>query len=157
MRWRLTCEECGPTLVHSKGNKNVVAGALGRPHLEPTPTSQCDKSALDTLDTRKLAESFLADTHVDDPPKWTIPASCKLLHEEQRKDKSLRKDFEINENNSHKIKSFSADSSTVHKLITHEDKICVPKTLKKHVVQWYHEVLCHPGECSQKKPYGYLG
>ena len=36
MRWRLICEECGPKLVCLKGEKNVVADALSRLHLEPT-------------------------------------------------------------------------------------------------------------------------
>ena len=31
------------------------------------------------------------------------------------------------------------------KLITYKDKICVPKTLQKCMIQWYHEMLCHPG------------
>jgi Integrase zinc binding domain len=26
-----------------------------------------------------------------------------------------------------------------------KDKIKVPKKLQKHVIDWYHKVLCHPG------------
>ena len=26
-----------------------------------------------------------------------------------------------------------------------KDKIVVPKLLQKHVIDWYHTVLCHPG------------
>src|SRR5688572_4662968 len=30
-------------------------------------------------------------------------------------------------------------------LICHRGKIVVPTLLQKHVVDWYHTVLCHPG------------
>ena len=31
-------------------------------------------------------------------------------------------------------------------LIVHNDKIVIPKTLQRRVVEWYHWYLCHPGE-----------
>src|SRR5688500_17952870 len=30
-------------------------------------------------------------------------------------------------------------------LICHKGKIVVPTLLQKHVINWYHTVLCHPG------------
>ena len=30
-------------------------------------------------------------------------------------------------------------------LICYKEKIVVPKLLQKHVIGWYHTVLCHPG------------
>src|SRR5687767_5853606 len=30
-------------------------------------------------------------------------------------------------------------------LICHKNKIGVPTILQKHVINWYHTVLCHPG------------
>ena len=30
-------------------------------------------------------------------------------------------------------------------LICHNEKIVVPKLLQRHVIDWYHTVLCHPG------------
>ena len=96
--------------------------------------------------TRHLAESSLVGNTADDDnsPEWTIPVSCKLF-EEQYEDKMLRQKCALNKNNEHRIKSFSQDSNTVHELITHNDKICAPKMSEKHMVQWHHEVLCHPG------------
>ena len=34
---------------------------------------------------------------------------------------------------------------TTRQLICVKDKIVVPKLLQKHVIDWYHTVLCHPG------------
>ena len=33
-----------------------------------------------------------------------------------------------------------------HRLICGNNKICVPMTLQKKTVDWYHEMLCHPTE-----------
>ena len=33
-----------------------------------------------------------------------------------------------------------------HRLICLNKKICLPVALQKKTVNWYHEMLCHPGE-----------
>ena len=33
-----------------------------------------------------------------------------------------------------------------HRLICQNRKICLPAALLKKTVDWYHEILCHPGE-----------
>ena len=33
-----------------------------------------------------------------------------------------------------------------HRLICRKNKICLPTALQKKTVEWYHEMLCHPGE-----------
>ena len=33
-----------------------------------------------------------------------------------------------------------------HCLICRNNKICLPTALQKKTVEWYHEMLCHPGE-----------
>ena len=30
-------------------------------------------------------------------------------------------------------------------------KICIPKTLQKKTIDWYHQMLCHPGQKKMKK------
>jgi hypothetical protein len=34
---------------------------------------------------------------------------------------------------------------TIRSLICYKDKIVVPKQLQRHVIDWYHTTLCHPG------------
>ena len=33
-----------------------------------------------------------------------------------------------------------------HCLICRESKICLPAALQKKTVDWYHKMICHPGE-----------
>ena len=35
-------------------------------------------------------------------------------------------------------------------LIYRHRKIVIPKQLKKNLVEWYHNILCHPGETRTK-------
>ena len=35
-----------------------------------------------------------------------------------------------------------------HRLISRNSKICLPVALQNKTVDWYHEMLCHPGETS---------
>lgn len=30
--------------------------------------------------------------------------------------------------------------------VTRDDKICIPTSLQRSLVEWYHKMLCHPGE-----------
>ena len=39
-----------------------------------------------------------------------------------------------------------------HRLICRHNKICLPAALKKKTVDWYHEVLCNPGESRTEHP-----
>ena len=133
-------------LVCVKGEKNVVADALSRLQMEPTPKSQADDTILDHPKSRSLAESFNEEVTDDDSPKWTIPISHKSLCEEQRKDKASKRELLANENNACETRSFSADSSTKRNLITEHDRMCVPSSLQTRLVHWHHEQLCHPGE-----------
>ena len=44
----------------------------------------------------------------------------------------------------HMMKNFHGggkDSS----LVCYKDKIVIPKNIQKHVINWYHTTLCHPG------------
>lgn len=98
--------------------------------MEPTLKSQADESILEHPESQPLAESFYEEVMEDDLPDWTLPISHKLLCEEQRKDKTSQQAFLKNKNNAYGMSSFSADSSTKRKLITKNDKICVPTSLQ---------------------------
>ena len=58
MRWRLVIEEFSPSLVHVKGENNPVTDALSRLHLEPTPQSESDDTALEMPSTQKLRSNL---------------------------------------------------------------------------------------------------
>ena len=86
MQWRLICKEFGPKLVYLKGNKNIIADAISRMKLKPTPKSLADDSVLEVPDTRELAEAFVIKDEC--LPEWTIPISYKLLYKINKKIKT---------------------------------------------------------------------
>ena len=43
------------------------------------------------------------------------------------------------------VKTFRGGGKT-RTLICHSEKIAIPRSLRKHVAQWYHDNLCHPGQ-----------
>ena len=123
-----------------------MADALSRLKLKPKPKSSADLSVVKEPDVRDLTEAFMIEEE-EELPSWTIPVSYKLLFKEQQKDSKLKHLYldEKSKGENYQIRSFSADANTVRKLITYRDRICVPETLQKQMVQWYHEMLCHPG------------
>ena len=41
--------------------------------------------------------------------------------------------------------SMGGGGGTNKQLAFNKEKIVIPKMLQKHVIDWYHTVLCHPG------------
>ena len=67
----------------------------------------------------------------------------KTVMQNQQNNKPLIKSAELNKNYS--IKHFHR-ADKIYSLICRKHKIVIPKLLKKQVVEWYHNALCHPGE-----------
>ncbi|MFM7543288.1 MAG: RNase H-like domain-containing protein [Ignavibacteria bacterium] len=140
MRWRLLIEEYGPTLEYVKGVTNVVADALSRLDLTPSVATEADPSVADTPTRRNLAEAF-ALTKEDFSN--TCPLTIKTLMREQQKDKKLLKRAEGSSVIT--LRSYHGGGK-VRQLLVENDKIIVPTSLQKPIVEWYHNLLCHPGE-----------
>ena len=47
----------------------------------------------------------------------------------------------------------SMGGGTTKQLACYKDKIVIPKMLQKHVIDWYHTVLGHPGIIRTEKQY----
>jgi len=140
MRWRLIIEEYGPTLEYVKGEKNVVADALSRLDLSPSLATESNPSVLEQPTTRQLAEAF-ALTKEDFNNK--CPLTLKSLMREQQKDNKLIK--RARDSSTLTLRSFHGGGK-VRQLIVEHDKIVVPASLQRPIVEWYHTLLCHPGE-----------
>lgn len=136
MRWRLYIEEYSPDLQYVKGENNVVADALSRLDAEDTP------SMIEALITEEMCanwycyakEEITYDSH---------PLSFQQLEKAQQADKQLMKILKMDKTMYH-LHSFHGGGKT-RQLICFKEKIVVPKMLQKHVIDWYHTVLCHPG------------
>jgi hypothetical protein len=134
LRWRLILEEFGPELLYIKGEKNIVADALSRLGLNNT-----NNTSAPTVEHN--ATLFGSTKH--DLPDHAFPVQFKLIQEHQQKDSSLL--ASAKSDTAHfKLQSFHG-GGTSRTLICFNDRIVIPKTLQKRVVEWYHETLCHPG------------
>jgi RNase H-like domain found in reverse transcriptase/Reverse transcriptase (RNA-dependent DNA polymerase)/Integrase zinc binding domain len=131
MRWRLILEEFGPELIYVQGETNIVADALSRLDIVDSPIQHSSHS---------IAELYGATK--EDLPKDILPVTYHVLHSEQQRDQALLKATHINKQ--YQLKSFHG-GGTGRTLICLHNKIVVPRTLQKRVVQWYHDILCHPG------------
>jgi hypothetical protein len=93
------------------------------------------------LYTPRNAELFGKDAA--DLPGESNPLNFRLIDDEQQKEKDLIN--KLRQTNSvYSVKAFCGGGKE-RMLICRNDKIVIPKSLRKRVMTWYHEVLCHPG------------
>ena len=137
MRWRLILEEYGPELHYVKGEHNLVADALSRLNLHPTHTTE----ASTTVDEANLAELYAADN--EELPSDAFPLTYALIAQKQNKDKALMKNIKSKVKD-YEIKVFHGGGKPCP-LVCYQNKIVMPKALQKRCINWYHEMLLHPG------------
>ena len=129
MRWRLLLKEFGPELKYIKVENNVVADALSR--LEKSPNQEI------------LNISELYDYNDKDLTDSAYPIRYHEIAKAQKTDAKLQQNLF-----SHKdyiLDTFHGGDKD-HCLICQNNKICLPTTLEKKTVDWYHEMICHPGK-----------
>ena len=136
MRWRLVLEEYGPELRYIKGEQNIVADALSRLDMIDNPREPGEQ-----MEPDEMASLFAADAD-DYPTKF--PLSYEEIEQRQRDDAEIQK-LRREKPDSYKRTKFDF-GDTSYTLVTKDGKIVVPKLLQKKGVQWYHELLMHPGE-----------
>jgi hypothetical protein len=111
------------------GPKNIV-----------TDTLSCLKMTSD-MESLDMADCY--GLHSNDLPDDTFLISYTLLDHKQKKDKTLLKQTQTM-TCAYSLKKFHGGSATVP-LLCFKDKIVVPTSLTKQIIQWYHYLLCHPG------------
>jgi transposase InsO family protein len=136
MRWRLFIEEYSPDLQYIKGDNNVVADALSRlpQQSEPYEDSQDLFYSIVECNITDKKQTIKYDFH---------PLSYAHLETEQKRDPQLKKAL-LDKNCKYQLKDFHGGGK-IRSLISYKDKIVVPKQLQRHVIDWYHTTLCHPG------------
>ena len=126
MRWRLILEEFGPDIRHIKGEDNVVADAISR---------------LPMSEHKEIEDEFFAN---EDDEEAEFPLDLHLVRDRTQK--------ELNAVGS-KLKKLVNDKKSGYnintidnvELVTYEDKIYVPQSLRRRTLEWYHHFLNHPG------------
>ena len=122
-RWRLLLEEYGPNIHYVKGSTNEAADAMSRLAYADTVPQELHDFSADAL------------------PSTAFPLSYRIIEREQAKDKQLGKNLS---NTVYRVKTFRGGGKT-RTLICYSEKIAVPRTLQRKVIEWYHDNLCHPG------------
>ena len=146
MRWRLIVEEYGPELRYLQGHKNIVADALSRLHLAPKLRTENDISVLDEPSSRPMCEAFgISKKHAKNTIAPSIPICYSTILAAQQQDKILQKKV-LQPYSKYKLRSFHGAEGKNFQLICYNDKIYVPTTMQQRLVEWYHLMLCHPGE-----------
>jgi hypothetical protein len=90
----------------------------------------------DPSEPEDMAFTFLLESEIEEEK---FPMSPALIQKEQAKDKELQRDISKNPDRYRKRKLEGSEIITQNKLI------CIPKTLQKRIVAWYHHYLAHPG------------
>ena len=67
----------------------------------------------------------------------------KLFFLNQQQDK---KDLKESTTSNDYVIKLRHGAGKIRKVITKQDKIVIPSTLHKRLVEWYHNQLCHPGK-----------
>ena len=155
-RWRMLLEEYGAEFEHIKGKENIVADALSRMEREgPTSLTEAETPLIcahmlshakrdesldipgaDDIDS--MAEAFAVSA--TEPPKEKFPMAPRLIAHLQKKDKTIQK---LLDNNDQHIDETALEGYT---LLTYNEKIIVPAALQQQIVAWYHLYLRHPGQ-----------
>ena len=127
MRWHLILEEFGPELKYIKGENNVVAEALYR--LEISDNHEIlNISEIYGYNDRDLPDSAYTIRYHDifKAHKTDAKRNQKLVSQKY-----------------YTLDNFRGGDQ-IHCLIFRNSKICLPESLQKKTVYWYHEMLYHP-------------
>ena len=131
LRWRLLLEEFGVDIRYIKGVRNIVADVLSRYPTSNTP------SASNPPPTREQLSELFAGTALESD---VFPLKLSVIAHYQQRDDDLQKLVGVDTNVYRK--TFRGGEQ----LLCYKNRIFVPKALRKHVVEWYHTYLLHPGE-----------
>ena len=129
MRWRLILKEFGPELKYIKGEINVVADALSRLEMS------------DNQEILNISELYGCDDA--DLPDSAYPIRYRDIYEAQKTDAKLQQKLVLHKD--YTLDTFLGGDKN-HRLICRNNKICLPAALQNKTVDWYHEMLYHPGE-----------
>ena len=150
VRWRLLLEEFHPIVKHVAGKDNDAADALSR----------LDLSDNDGFDEIEWGETTKPLTYADEV-KERIQMLFPMASEENLQDKSfplapdMFKAYQENDRELQRLmdsaekrnsERFTTRAVEGVELIHDGNQIFVPAALRDRVLDWYHQMLVHPGE-----------
>jgi hypothetical protein len=171
MRWRLLLEEFHPKVVHIKGIDNDAADALSRLDMTNKEydliTWEIKNKRLEYINPKQMnmclfmSESNFEDDGFDNDTliqkdnylmsmvqQSSFPLDLLSMKEEQLKDDKIisivSKHIKNNKNKDDTLYTYKVveDVDLIHK----NNRILVPQSKQQQVLDWYHNILVHPGE-----------
>ena len=115
-------------MKYIKGENNVVADAL---------------SCIEMSDNQEILNiSKLYGYNDKDLPESAYPICYHDIAKAQETDAKIQQNLVSHRD--YTLDTFRGGDKD-HRLICRNNKICLPAALQKKTVDWYHEMLCHPG------------
>jgi hypothetical protein len=171
MRWRLLLEEFHPKIVHIAGIDNKAADALSRLDMTDKAsdliTWEKKNKRLEYINPKQMnmclfmSESNFQDDGFDNDTlshndnylmsmvqQSSFPLDLLSMKEEQLKDNKIisivSKHIKENNDDTEALYTYKVveDVELIHK----NNRILVPESKQQQVLQWYHDILVHPGE-----------
>ena len=137
IRQRMALERFDIKLNYVRGEDNIVADALSRLEIkDETHFVEFYEDAYDI--TMEIGYD------PEDVPPEIFPLKFRNISKAQTRDLDLMRKLKAQTAN-YSIESFRGGGKTID-LVTFKGKVYIPKSLRTHVVNWYHTTLCHPGE-----------
>tara|TARA_B110001450_G_C17424255_1_gene401168 strand:- start:58 stop:633 length:576 start_codon:yes stop_codon:yes gene_type:complete len=122
--------------VNNTKNKNVIfCKYMNSMDFE----EDLDNKKIEILNTVSNATAYIADAY-----NYEFALDVKMFQEHQKKDKRIKKQAAELALNTQTTFISLKDVEGV-KLVHKNNKIVAPDTLKDRVIDWYHDVLVHPG------------
>jgi hypothetical protein len=122
-RWQLIVEEYEPEIIYLPGVHNIVADFLS---CHPISNNSINE-------IHCIIEIFAINDNE------SFPLNFATISTHQQANTRLQR-----------IKQFNNDYKTqiigCTPIVYHRDKIVVPQSLQRQIVDWYHMMLAHPGE-----------
>jgi transposase InsO family protein len=131
-RWRLFVEEFGPELRYVPGVQNVVADTLSRlPLIEEATNCVVDENLI----SQELNEELLEIAPFEGDRFERIPFDYQVLKRAQQAEFDAVEKFKL------RAQKFGPHELLVNK----HGRIVVPLSLRAPLLEWYHDMLRHPG------------
>jgi Integrase zinc binding domain len=134
MRWRLLLEKYSPEICYIPGQHKIVAYALSRLNLT-------NNEPYEQMSIEDIAELYTNEED-DVPPTYSL--SYAEIASEQKEDTTIKR--LMRKSPKRYVIQERKFSGSTYQLVTREDKIVLPTSMQQKAVEWYRQILCHPGE-----------
>ena len=138
MRWKLILEEFEPKTQHISGVDNMVSDTLSR-----LLSTTSDKYEPCTRKAQCWANELFTIGRVENN-KDCFPLNLIIVQIEQQKE-TRNINSNLSTYISDRVSSYSMQELDNIEIICYDSKIYVPQSLRRHVLDWYHFYLNHPG------------